>query len=352
MGAATEELYSQIEENYIGVEQFETGLEKLQSVTDAVRKGVMTVIGAGSGSGKTTFVLFNYIYKPILDCIKKDKKNLRILIFCLELTKSEVMSKILSMYLFEKYGIELSLRELLSFTCRLSDKNLEIVREAKEFMNKVENFITFIEGDLTASKFADYMIKYYSRRGIFSDEGKNRYVPKDSSLITLAIIDHIGETKVEERETEKMAQDNLAEELKKFRNICGLSSIVVQQLNRGSSTVDRRTKFPGIELWDLKGTGNVSEKANNVIGLYNPYRDKIKSWGDYNVVEMKGILRGIQVLKNRYGMSDVNIGLAFYGHPSVMKELPKGEMISDYSPYKTSQYYRSGLDNHVNIEDI
>lgn len=354
MGKGTDSLYHMIEEGDKGVEKFNTGLEKLQMFTDPVRKGVMTVIGASPGAGKTTLVLFNYVYKPILNCIELGKKNLKIIIFCLELKKEDVLAKILSMIMYDKFGIEIGYREMLSFSGPLARDIFEKLNICREILAKIESFIIFVEGKLTASTFSDFMIKYYMRRGIFTDEGNNAYQPNDESLITLAVIDHIGETAVEPRETEKQAQDNLAEELKKYRNICGLSSIVVQQINRGASSVDRRTKFPGLELNDLKGTGNAAEKADNVIGLYYPFREKLSKWGPYDVLRMKQVLRGIQVLKNRYGTADVNIGLAFYGHPSVMKELPYGDnAMLDYSAYDTASYYKDFAgDKFKDIDNI
>lgn len=38
-------------------------------------------------------------------------------------------------------------------------------------------------------------------------------------------------------------------------------------------------------------------------------------------------------LKNRYGDSDVNLGLSFHGEVGLFRELPKPDEISDYEPY-------------------
>lgn len=351
MGKATEGLYKQIEDGLKDMVKFSTGLSKLEYWTDPVRKGVFTVVGASSGSGKSTFVIFNYIYKPICDAINQGKTNLRIIIFCLEMTKEATLSKLLSMLMYDKYGIEIGYKEMQSIAEKMDDDTYAKLQECRTILEKMEGYIIFVEGRLNASAFSEYMIKYYMRRGQFCNEGKTLYIPNDEKLVTLAIIDHIGETYVGPKETERQAQDALANEAKEFRNICGLSSIIIQQINRGASTVDRRTKFPGIEMQDLKGTGGAAEKADNVIGLYYPYRDKLKKWGDYDVLRMKQVLRGIQILKNRWGTADINIGLAFYGHPCVMKELPR-EITTDYSIYDTPLYYRGVDTNEIKTEDI
>lgn len=351
MGKATEGLFTQIERGLDGIEKFSTGLEKLEYWTDPVRSGIMTVIGASSGSGKSTFVIFNYIYHPIMDAMKTGRKNLKIIIFCLEMTKEATISKLLSILMYERYGIEIGYKEMQSVSEKINKDVYDKLQECKDFLSKMEEYIIFVEGKLNAETFSDYMIKFYMKRGTFKDTCNNTYIPNDETLVVQCIIDHIGETYVGPKETERQAQDALANEAKEFRNTCGLSSVIIQQINRGASTVDRRTKFPGIEMQDLKGTGGVAEKADNVIGLYYPYRDKLKAWGPYDVLRMKQILRGIQILKNRWGAADINIGMAFYGHPCVMKELPK-EITTDYSIYDSPLYYRGIDDNKLKLDDI
>lgn len=47
-----------------------------------------------------------------------------------------------------------------------------------------------------------------------------------------------------------------------------------------------------------------------------------------------------QVIKNRYGQSDVNIGMTFHGEIGMFKELPRPEEIGDYAPYLELDYYK------------
>ena len=53
-------------------------------------------------------------------------------------------------------------------------------------------------------------------------------------------------------------------------------------------------------------------------------------------------------MKNRYGQSDVNIGLSFYGEVGMFKELPLPEEISNYEPYLSLTKYK---DNNI-INDV
>lgn len=339
MGVVTKKLYADIRNNREnGVIQYDIGMPKLMKYCDGVRKGVATVIGATSGSGKTTMALYCYVYRPIMDCIERNSRDLKIIIFCLELKDSDTMSKLMSMYLYEKYGIEMSLRDLYSFSGPISNERMKIIDEAEGMMEKIESYIKFVEGDLTVSNLTVYLGRYFGKIGVFTEKGQYLPNPGTENLVSEVLIDHLGEVTCEGRQTPKDAQDGIVNVLKKYKNLCGLSSVVLQQINRMASTTDRRTKFPGLELNDLKSTGCAAEKADNVIGLYNPYREKLKTIGGYDVSKLKQCLRLVQVLKNRYGISDLTIGAGFYGAASIIAEIPKGEDITDYDRYLTPKW--------------
>lgn len=48
--------------------------------------------------------------------------------------------------------------------------------------------------------------------------------------------------------------------------------------------------------------------------------------------------RALGILKNRYGESDIEIGLNFFGKSNLWAELPKPDEIFDYEKYKTPDY--------------
>ena len=86
---------------------------------------------------------------------------------------------------------------------------------------------------------------------------------------------------------------------------------------------------------DSSGTTDASEV---VIALYSPYREKVARCEKYpiqNVLKNRFIL--LEVIKNRYGRSGVNIGTVFHGEIGLYTELPKPEEIGDYSDYLNLQ---------------
>lgn len=333
MGAIARRLFAEIRTNAdYGVHQYSIGLPKLQSYIDGARKSVMINIGGTSGSGKTSFTLFSYVYNPIMDCIRNNRKDLTIIIFCLEMTPELTMSKLLSFYLWEKYGIEMGMRDLFSFSEKLTGDKRKIVEESEMMMEKFEEYIRFVEGTVNSNTINDYVVKYYEKKGVFNG---TKFIHNNPDHITIGIIDHIGEVSVQSGKTKKVEIDDVADVCKKSRNIFGMSWVILQQINRGASAVGRRDRYKGLEMDDFKDSGNVNEKSDIVIGIYYPFRMKDFEAGGYNVRELKQILKVIQVLKGRYGVADISIATAFYGCSGIFHELPRSQDIVDYNRYKT-----------------
>lgn len=338
MGKITDRLYREIEENEKGIIQYNIGLEKASYYIDNLRKGNFILLGGNSGSGKTTFSLYHYVYRPIMFCIEHDIKDLDIIICCLEMAATNVLSKLETIYIFDKYGVDIGYRDMMSFKGQLKPEHKEIIMEVRPMMEKIESYIRFIETGINHKTLQEYLISYYTRRGTFLIDGS--YVPKNPRLLTFMLIDHIGEVSVPAGMSKKESIDCVADVLKVARNKFGMSCLVLQQINRVQSSVERRTKFPGIEANDFKDSGNVYEKADTAIALYNPFYDKQKSSFDYDVLKMGNRLRILQILKGRYGEAGVNIGLAFFGEASMFKEMPPGASIDDYSRYKSISYLK------------
>ena len=64
----TESLIQAIDRGREGREQgYSIGLSKLEQVIDGACKGVYTLISAESGVGKSSFMLYSYVYRPLMD---------------------------------------------------------------------------------------------------------------------------------------------------------------------------------------------------------------------------------------------------------------------------------------------
>ena len=104
-------LYSEIQDGLKGKNiGYSLGLPKLEDITDGLTRSTYTLLFAGSGIGKSSAMLFSYVYNPIIDHLLDGK--LKIVLFSLEMKKTLVLAKLLSIYLFYKYNIRLSAKEI------------------------------------------------------------------------------------------------------------------------------------------------------------------------------------------------------------------------------------------------
>ena len=75
-----------------------------------------------------------------------------------------------------------------------------------------------------------------------------------------------------------------------------------------------------------------------IVVLFNPFRSKLSTYRGYCIKELKDGFRSLLVLKNRFGASDVAIGVGFYGRCGIFKELPSASEINDYDKYKNPDW--------------
>ena len=138
----TEALLNEIDVGREGRSQgYSMGLPKIESVIDGVTKRTMTVLASGTGQGKSSFIMYSYVYRPLMEHLDDD--NFYISYFSLEMPATVIFGKLLSTYIFEKYHKELSIKELLSRKKGyiLSDENYKIVQDCTEWLNKIEKKI-------------------------------------------------------------------------------------------------------------------------------------------------------------------------------------------------------------------
>jgi len=128
-----------------------------------------------------------------------------------------------------------------------------------------------------------------------------------------------------------------------LRDMFNWTIIDISQLNRGIMDTYRNVNTDiDIMPQDFKGTANVYENADIVMGLMNPYKLAAFEYMGYDIkkfVTPNGYnrFRALKVIKNSYGIDDFRIGYQFLGEIGGMKELPTAENfnlnLADYKDY-------------------
>ena len=319
---------------------YSMGLPKLESIVDGVTRRTMTVLASGTGQGKSSFILYSYVYRPLMEHLDDD--NFFVSYFSLEMPATIIFGKLLSTYLFEKYGKQLTIKELLSRkrNYRLSDEDYAIVQDGLEWLKKVEKKIHIYDKSLNADKLYAILMQKLEKFGEFEEtENRKVYNPYNPDLLYEVVIDHVGLLKPSNGRNKKGEIDTTIAYLITLRNMCGLSPTIIQQINREQSNIERfKAGRTGIQLSDLKETSDTTDAAEVVIALYGPNRDKLNTYRGYDIKKLGDHIRMIQVLKSRFGESDVEIAVNFHGGVNEWAELPLPTDIYDYSKYTTPDY--------------
>ena len=101
-----------------------------------------------------------------------------------------------------------------------------------------------------------------------------------------------------------------------------------------------------------KDSGGPVQDAEIVISIYNPNRDRLSTYRGYDITQLGDKFRIISVIKSRYGDSDIEIGVNYFGWINYWKEIPKPDDIYDYIKYTNPQYIIDNNTNKDNIEKI
>jgi hypothetical protein len=326
------------------------GLPKLESIIDGVTQETYTLILSNSGAGKTTFALYAYVYKPLMENLDND--DFKVLYFSLEMNEVSLYIKLLAIYIFETYGIELSYKEILSRKKEyiLSDEHYDLVQECVPWLRKISEKLEIYDKAVNANKVYAILRTRLEEIGKFEEtETRLKYYPDNPNLIYNVILDHIGLVRPQPGHSLKQEMDLLSSYLVTLREKCKISPIVIQQANREQGNIERfKAGKSAFTINDAKDSGNTVQDCNVMIALYNPNRDNLKTYKKYNIEVLDQYFRSIMVLKNRFGDCDVEIGTNFFGSIGIFKELPKPDEIYDYETYTSPNYL---LDNNNIKED-
>lgn len=317
-----------------------SGFPKLDTITYGVQRKWMTVYAGDSGSGKSSLVLYSQIYQPFKQFCNNPNLDINFLLFSFEMSAEVLLTKLLSLYIYETYGKIITYSKILSLTELLSEEDYYYAEQSKEWLQKFEKRCTIIDKPVTAKGLYAICKEWSKKFGTYkevertADYVKEDYIPNNTEQYLIVVVDHIKLLSVSNGSTPKKEIDEACDYLIHFRNKCSFTVNIVQQLNRNFKSMERRTSdnhLPSLE--DLSDSGGPAQAAESVITIYYPFREKKNRCEGYDIRQLKDRARIICLAKNRFGVSDKSVGSCFFGEIGLWTELPKPEQINDYEMY-------------------
>lgn len=323
------------------------GSPKLETYMDGYLPGTSYLIGAESGVGKTSYALWAFIYQPLKEYLSgvKQERDPYWIMFSLEMMQAQVYAKLVSMYIFDNFGVILRFKDIFSRgkDCILSDENYEILQQCEDFMDILDERLLFFEGTLTPQSFEDKINEIMPRFGHFEGES---FIPNNPSQVVGLFIDHLSLIP-----GKKEAIDTISRATVTIRNVTGIvSPILIAQFNRDNSNMERlKGGLQEPTKNDFKDSGGPYEDSQVCLALFSPHSHKLNTYRKYNIKILEQCFISITLLKSRFGSSDIVVPFNFFGDITHYVEMPKPDEIYDYERYTSPNYLLEN--NPLTIDD-
>jgi hypothetical protein len=314
----------------------------------AITKSMYLLFGGMPGSGKTAIVDSVFLL-DIYDWWLENRKNTLVTPYwiyrSMERDRIYKIAKWTAYKMYKDHKILIDVPTLLGWPNKLfelTDEILAIVASYDSYFEELLKHVTIIDGADNPTGIWMFVKEYMTKRGTIEkiDAYNKRFVPNDPNEIIFHITDHVGKIKPEKQKdtnhmlTDKQILDKHSAYMGEARDFYGLVPIDISQLNREIEDTIRNLKTDlSVSPKDFKGSGNMYENADIVIGLMNPYKLKDFDHMDYDIkafVDEKGYnrFRSLKVIKNSFGIDDFEIGYQFVGENGIMNELPRADMMA------------------------
>jgi hypothetical protein len=316
---------------------------RLRRFLPNIQQSTYYLIGAGTKVGKTSLAddVFYYgaydYYKKLKDAGELNGFELDIDYFSYEIDKKTKIIKGINRKIWHDYGIVVDSNTILSRgENHCSDEIYNLVLKYKEYFDEMEEVVTIHDMPDNPTGMNKYLLGKAKQHGetklknINEDpNGKpimrfDSYKPHNPKRYWLIFIDHIALMLEERGFSTKQNIDKMSQYLVQLRNNYGATPVVIQQLAFDSES-DERYKQSRLTptIRDFGDSKYTTRDANVILALFSPYRYNIEQFQGYDITKLGNTYRNLEILENRDGEPNVNLGLNFIGPSGTFRELPK-----------------------------
>ena len=327
-----------------------------------IRKGMYFLLVGYTGSAKSTIVEQMFIlnlYDWYLKHKNYTKTKIKIFYYSMERGREYKINKWVNRKIYLDTGINIPVGSNLGWEGYppLQSHQLKLIESYKGYIDEMfsSGFLEIYDGPKNPMdvkrRFEDYAKTVGTVKKV--SEFNSIYIPNDPNQINIIIKDHISLMKKETRDgiiysTKKDIIDLASADDRKFRDRYGVCVVNVSQLNRSIANPMRiKNGDVKVQLEDIKESGNTSEDADVVMGIFDPMRYKVPDPAGYDLTKLRDssgskYYRYLEILKNSYGSDGIGMGLGMWPEQGIFKEMPKQDIITpqDYHDITSGKFFR------------
>jgi len=344
---------------------------KLMKSVPGVVPGMIQMVTAGSGVGKTQMTKALYVREP-LEYALKNNINLKIFYFALEESEQEFIDTMICNFISSRCNIDMDLLTLQGFREKSLDQDkmdlidahiddIELLLEKVEIIDSVYNptgIYKYCRDYADKNGTHHYEDREFIKKKIDEDGNEytkkemtkvySHYVPDDPNAFTIVIVDHMSlltpekdkDTGQMKNQHQTMAQWSTNYALKQITKHWNWAVVNVIQQEQSSEKEQFTNKGESIQKKtepSLAGFANnkeIQRDAKVIIGVYSPDRYGFDDYHSYDIRRFRDTFRAAKVLKNRFGAPNKYYHFLFDGATNRFKELPKADEVDKLQPYE------------------
>lgn len=305
-----------------------------------VEWGTYNVVTASSGVGKSQFSDFHFVHEPVNFYYQNpDKIRVKIFYHSLEMAPAVKALQFVAHKIYRDTGQRIGIKKMMKISGELSKAEYDLVRSYKDYFDwffkvvelsgaavspfalfkQIDNFYkangTIIRKDALDHKWDPKLKKDVASVRKIVD----RYEANDKDLMVILVIDHVGLITPQKDQTLWQSLGKLSSYMVQLRNLFGLTVCWIQQQASDQESKDNYKKPTMSGLGDNK---SVQRDADNIFGIYDPFRHNDRSCNGWDVNKMNQRYRELILLKSRYGPANMKTDLMYDGTTEMFLELP------------------------------
>lgn len=315
------------------------GMARLNKFIPGIIPGIMYKVISGSGTGKTNFSKFVFVYQSILYAMKY-KVDFQVVYFALEESEEEFIDGLMIHILKRKFNISVDRFVLSGMSTNALDEDiLKKVLEVQKDVELMMSYIKVVDNCYTPTAMFKRAKSIAEKLGTFSinpETKEEEYVPHKKNQVVLIVTDHISLVEEEfDEDTNTMLSHHKS--ISKWHTKM-LRKIITKQWKWTGLTVQQLALEAEKQHYTSKGDSVLSKimpslegVADNkiiirddyvVLGLFAPERFGLEEFKGYDITKFGDNFRSVQVLKSRFGTPNSHLPLYFRGDYTFFEELP------------------------------
>jgi replicative DNA helicase len=348
-----------------------TNYPKLAKSVPGIVPGMITMITASSGVGKTQTAKALAVREPLEYAMKHDI-NLKILYFALEESKQEFIDSMICNYISIHCKIKIDILTLQGYREHaLDDSIMNLIEMHMKDIEKMLSNVEIIDSVYNPTGIYKYCRDFADRNGTHHYENRDfykrnskgeeivektkvysHYTPNDPNLVVIAVVDHMSLLKPEKEGNlhSAMAQwstNFCLKQLTKHWNWAVVNIIQQEQsgekeqFSNNGQSIQKKTEP---SLAGFANNKEIQRDAKVILGVYSPDRYDYGEYHGYNIKKFRDTFRAIKVLKNRFGPPNKYHHFLFDGASNRFAELPRPDEKLDWY-YKQADILNGRIKN-------